>query len=167
MKKKLVVLLAVLGLLGVVVGCGNTEKASEKKVEKEKSEDVFANDDSFKMRNGDNLSYFFELTSTEPNVLTVYDLENNRREYRFAYTAEKQENGHLLYTFDGEKINGKSVFTTTMGIKPNYYIVEHEGSHYFILANPRNEEIFGLGKSIEEIKKEHPIMFDYNIMDKL
>lgn len=166
MKKKLVMLLAVFGLLGIIVGCGNTEKVTGKKVEKQRSEDVFANGDSFKMRDSDNLSYYFEITSTEPNVLTVCDLENNRREYRFGYTAVKQENGHLLYTFDGERINGDSVFSDYIGIKPEYYIVEIESNYFFVHASLKNEEIMNSGKSVEEIKDNHPAMFEYKIMDK-
>ena len=164
MKKSLLVFFALLSLM--LVGCGTKESKEEVKVEKEKSEDVFANGDSFKMRKGDNLSYFFELTSTEPNILTVYDLENNRREYRFAYTAEKQDNGHLLYTFDGEKINGKSVFTTTMGIESHYYIVKSDDSYIFVYPNQNVEELLNSGSSMEEIKIKKPKMFERDIMDK-
>lgn len=137
--KKMVGLVVMLGVgILVLAGCGQST-ASEKKLSK--SDNVFESGKTFKIRDSDEQSYYFEVESKSDGNLSVYDLENNRKEYQFPYKIEKQENGNILYKFDGPKINDYPLFYNgAYGKTDNYYIINKNKNYYFVSERFYNKE---------------------------
>lgn len=145
MKKKLVVLLAVFTLLLVIVGCGKSEAVKEKK---KASDDVFANGATFYTRWSEDWPEEFKVTLNEKNELKVITLKNSQ-ETLVPYKTEKQEDGNLLYHFNGSKINGDSTFEEGESAT---YIVKIDDLYYFIAPITVENENIDL-KDVEKVKE--------------
>ena len=145
MKKKVVVLLAVFSLLLVIVGCGKSEAVKEKK---KASDDIFASGATFYTRWSEDWPEKFKITKSEENELEVIYLENSQQSI-VPYETEMQENGHLLYSFKGNKIDGDSTFEDGESAK---YIIKIDGKYYFIAQPTVENEKIDL-KDYDKIKK--------------
>ncbi|WP_366533481.1 hypothetical protein ACOJIU_18975 (plasmid) [Carnobacterium maltaromaticum] len=128
MKKKLVVLLAVFSLLALIVGCGKSEAVKEKK---KASDDVFASGSTFYTRRDEDWSEDFKVTLNEESELKVIKLKNNE-ETLVPYETKKQENGNLLYQFNGNQSDGDIIFGQNKFAqdKSDFFIVKIDNSYY-------------------------------------
>lgn len=151
MKKKVVVLLAVFSLLLVIVGCGKSEAVKEKK---KASDDIFASGATFYTRSDEDSSEDFKVTLNEKNELKVITLKNSQ-ETLVPYETEKQENGYLIYQFNGNQINGSHIFEKgepgTID-DSDTYIVKIDEFYYFISPITVENENIDL-KDAEKVKK--------------
>ncbi|WP_317913201.1 hypothetical protein [Carnobacterium maltaromaticum] len=145
MKKKIVVLLAVFSLLLVIVGCGKSEAVKEKK---KASDDVFANGATFYTRRGEDWSEDFKVTLNEKNELKVVTLKNSQ-ETLVPYETEKQEDGNVVYRFNGSQSDGDIIFGQDESDK---FIFKIDNAYYFISPSTIENENIDL-KDFETIKK--------------
>lgn len=129
---KIIKLIVVFGIILLIIsGCG---KSTATKEEKSISDDFFEKGELYKISDSKENTSYFEVTSKEKGMLTVYDLENNRKEYQVPYETEKKEDGYLLYKFDGPVINDDKLFYNGAynGTK-DYYLLKIDGDFYFVL----------------------------------
>lgn len=146
MKKKLVVLLAVFTLLLVIVGCGKSEAVKEKK---KASDDVFASGATFYTSRSEDDSEEFKVTLNEKNEVKTIYLKNNL-ESIVPYETEKQANGHLLYRFNGKRIDGDD--RTFEKGESDTYIVKIDNIYYFIAPITVENESIDLN-DFEKVKE--------------
>lgn len=154
--KKMVGLVVMLGVgILVLAGCGQST-ASEKKLSK--SDNIFETGKVYKIGKSNEKTSFFEVEQKEKNILTVYDLENDRKAYEVPYETEKMENGYLLYKFDGPKINDYPLFYNgAYGKTEDYYLVNIDDNDLYYFINEVFLEKKGGNlkdsETIKEIKK--------------
>lgn len=146
MKKKVVVLLAVFSLLLVIVGCGKSEAVKDKK---KSSDDVFASGATFYTSRDEESSEEFKITLNEKGELKTLYLKNSL-ESIVPYETEKQDNGYLLYKFNGKRIDGDD--RTFEKGESDTYIVKIDDIYYFIAPITVENENIDL-KDVEKVKK--------------
>lgn len=152
---KIIKLIGVFGIILLIIsGCGKSTATEGKK---NISDELFSKGSKYKISDSNENTPYFEVTSQEKNMLTIYDLENNRKEYQVKFTTEKQNNGYELYKFDGPKINDYSLFYNGAYDKTeNYYLYKKESKYYFVSERFLEKENGDFNKVIKEYV--NPIM---------
>lgn len=136
---KIIKLIGVFGIILLIVsGCGKSAATEGKK---NISDELFSKGSKYKISDSNENTPYFEVTSQEKNMLTIYDLENNRKDYQVSYSKEKQKNGYILYKFDGPVINDYRLFYNGIyGKTQDYYMVFIDDKYYFVTEEFLNKQ---------------------------